>query len=58
MGWRPPPSRAPRSVLRETLGAQRDRLVQADALADHGRLADHDAGAVVDEEAAPICAPG
>ncbi len=37
---------------RKPLGAERHRLIQADALADLRRLADHDAGAVVDEEAA------
>jgi hypothetical protein len=38
-------------VHREALGAQGDVLVQPHALADDGRLADDDAGAVVDEEA-------
>ena len=38
-------------IRREALGAQGDGLVQAHTLADHGGLADHDAGAVVDEEA-------
>jgi hypothetical protein len=38
-------------IRREALGAQRDGLVQAHALADDGGLADDDAGAVVDEEA-------
>src|SRR5450830_1507531 len=38
-------------VRREALGAQRDVLVQAHALADDGGLADHHAGAMVDEEA-------
>ena len=39
-------------IRREALGAQRDGLVDAHALADDGGLADHHAGAVVDEEAA------
>ncbi len=38
-------------VDREPLCAEGDGLVESHALADDGRLADHDAGAVVDEEA-------
>ena len=34
----------------EALGAERDVLVELDVFADDGHLADHDAGAVVDEE--------
>ena len=41
----------PARVHREALGAQRYRLVQAHALPEDGGLADHDPGAVVDEEA-------
>ena len=37
-------------VCRKPLGAQRDGLVQAHALADDGSLADDNTGAVVDEE--------
>ena len=39
-------------VAREAERAERDALVDLDAIADLGRLADDDAGAVVDEEAA------
>src|SRR5207237_3127275 len=34
----------------ETRATERDPLLEGDAVADHGRLADDDAGAVVDEQ--------
>ena len=45
VGWRLPAC--------EAGAAQRDALEQGHAVADLGRLADHDPGAVVDEEVAP-----
>ena len=44
-----------RSVLSDVkaLGAQRDVLIELDVFADGGGLADHDAGAVIDEEGIP-----
>ncbi len=41
-----------RFIDREPLRAKRDRLIDPHAFADDGRLADDDAGAVIDEEAA------
>ena len=40
-------------AAREARAAERDALVHRHVVADLGGLADHDAGAVVDEEAAP-----
>src|SRR5690349_10869036 len=37
-------------IDREAFGAERHGLVEPHAFADHGRLADNDSGAVVDEE--------
>ena len=37
-------------VARKAESAQRDTLVKLDAVTDPGGLADHDAGAVIDEE--------
>ena len=42
---------------REAGAAERDALVERHVVADLGRLADHDAGAVVDEEALADAAP-
>jgi hypothetical protein len=38
--------------------AQGDAVVEGDVIADLGRLADHDAGPMIDEEAAADRAPG
>ena len=45
VGWRLP--------LREAGAAERDSLIERHAVADLGRLADHHAAAVVDEELVP-----
>jgi hypothetical protein len=46
------------SCLPDAEAAEGDALVELDAVADLGGLADHDAGAVVDAEARPMTAPG
>ncbi len=52
IGWRGLPfSSAPFPSVVKRFRAERDRLIESHALADDGRFADHDAGAVVDEEA-------
>lgn len=38
--------------------AERNALIQRAVIADHGRFADHDAHAVVDEQIFPDCRPG
>ena len=45
-------------AAREPGAAERDSLVEGHPVADLGRLADHDAGAVVDEELVADLAAG
>src|SRR5512143_286599 len=45
-------------VLHKALGTERNTLVDADAIADDARFANHHAGAVIDEESPADAGPG